>query len=179
MMPTPIRTSGAAIASLVLALLWICGIGSLAAIILGIVGIRATKAGAAKGRGLAIAGLVVGVLGLLMTVGSFLAIWAFADETVVTQADERDDVEIVECTRLSDGRGGALLSITNDTSKPSDYFIIVGFRAGASTVEGTGDLVSEVAPGETVTTEIATVDPLLGTANPTCSLSLVQRTASR
>jgi hypothetical protein len=179
MMPTPIRTSGAAIAALVLSLLWICGFGSLAAIILGIVGLRATKAGAMKGRGMAIAGLVIGVLGLLMTVGSFLAIWAVADETVVTQADERDDVDIVECTRTGDGRGLAVLSITNDTSKVSDYFIIVSFRASASTVEATGDIVSEVAPDETVSTEITTVDPLIGTAPPSCSITLVQRTASR
>lgn len=179
MMPTPIRTSAAAIASLVLALLWICGVGSLAAIVLGIIGIRATKAGAAKGRGMAIAGLVIGVLGLLMTVGSFLAIWAFADETVITQADEADDVEIVECTRAADGRGLAVLDITNDTSQASDYIIIITFRADATATEGTGDLVSEVAPGETVSLEITTVEPLRGTAEPTCSKSLVQRTASR
>jgi hypothetical protein len=179
MMPAPVRTSGAAVASLVLALLWLCGVGSLAAVVLGIVGLSATKAGAKKGRGLAVAGLVLGVLGLLGTVGTGVALWAVADETVITQADELDDVEIVECTRAADGRGLMVLAITNDTSKDSDYFIVVSFRASSSTVEATGDLVSEVAPGETVTTEIATVEPLVGTVQPTCSLSLVQRTASR
>jgi hypothetical protein len=179
MMPTPVRTSGAAIASLVLALLWICGVGSLAAVILGIVGLSATKAGAMKGRGMAIAGLVLGALGLIATVGTAIAVWAVADETIITQADELDDVEIAECTRAADGRGLMVLNITNDTSKDSDYFIVVSFRASSTTVEATGDLVSEVAPGETVTTEISTVEPLVGTAQPTCSLSLVQRTASR
>jgi hypothetical protein len=179
MMPTPVRTSGAAIASLVLALVWICGIGSLAAIILGIVGISATKAGARKGRGMAIAGLVLGVVGLVATVGTSVALWAVADETVITQADELDDVEIADCSRASDGRGLVLLDITNDTSKDSDYFIVVSFRASSSTVEATGDIVSEVAPGETVRTAISTVEPLVGSAAPTCSLSLVQRTASR
>lgn len=179
MMPTPVRTSGAAIASLVLALLWICGVGSLAAIILGIVGISATKAGAMKGRGMALAGLVIGALGLLATVGTAVTLWAVADETLITQADELDDVEIVECVRSTGGRGVVVLEITNDTSKDSDYLIIVSFRSSNSTVEATGDLVSEVAPGQTVTTEISTVDPLIGTGTPSCSLSLVQRTASR
>jgi hypothetical protein len=59
------RTSGAALASL------ICGIvgcfpflTSLAAVVLGVVGLRATRDPATRGRGLAIAGLVLGLIGV-------------------------------------------------------------------------------------------------------------------
>ena len=64
------RTSVMAIASLVLAILWIFGVGSLLAVLLGIGALVAVKHshGAVRGRGLAIAGLVIGAIGLILTV---------------------------------------------------------------------------------------------------------------
>jgi hypothetical protein len=66
--PRP-RTSPMAFACLVLSLLWLCGIGSLAAIILGVAAIRriARSNGALTGKGLAIAGMIVGILGVGLT----------------------------------------------------------------------------------------------------------------
>jgi hypothetical protein len=64
--PQPSRTSAAAVTSLV------CGIvgcvpviTSLVAVITGIIGLKATKDPAVRGRGIAIAGLILGILGLL------------------------------------------------------------------------------------------------------------------
>ena len=67
----PQTTSGAAIASLILGILGFCipALSGLVAIILGIVGIRSTAKPNVKGRGLAIAGLVLGVLTLLGWLG--------------------------------------------------------------------------------------------------------------
>jgi hypothetical protein len=63
----PERTSGAAIASLVLGFVGFCIplIGGLVAVILGLVGIASTGKPNVKGRGLAIAGLILGLLTLL------------------------------------------------------------------------------------------------------------------
>ena len=63
----PSKTSGAAIASLVLGIVGLCVpvLGGLVAIILGIVGIGSTGKPNVKGRGLAIAGLILGVLTVL------------------------------------------------------------------------------------------------------------------
>jgi hypothetical protein len=60
------RTSPLAFASLVLGLLWLCGIGSLAAIVLGVVSQRqiARSNGTLTGKSLAIAGLILGIVGL-------------------------------------------------------------------------------------------------------------------
>ena len=62
----PARTSGSAITSLVLGLLLcIPFVTGVLAFIFGIVGIRATRNPAVKGRGLAIAGLVLGILSVI------------------------------------------------------------------------------------------------------------------
>jgi hypothetical protein len=61
-------TSGLAIASLVLSILWLAGLGSLLAIILGFLSLSQIRRsnGRTGGRGLAIAGLIIGTVGVLM-----------------------------------------------------------------------------------------------------------------
>jgi branched-subunit amino acid permease len=55
-----------AVTSLVLGILWIGGLGSLLALIFGIIGLRSIdqSEGAETGRGLAIAGIVLGAVGV-------------------------------------------------------------------------------------------------------------------
>jgi Domain of unknown function (DUF4190) len=56
-----------AIASLILGIVWLGGVGSLLALIFGIVGKNQIEAsgGSQSGRGLATAGIVLGILGLI------------------------------------------------------------------------------------------------------------------
>lgn len=69
-MAQPARTSGAAIGSLICGLLGcIPLITSLLAIVLGIVGIKSASRPGVSGKGLAIAGLILGVLGILGWIG--------------------------------------------------------------------------------------------------------------
>ncbi len=59
------RTSGLAVASMVLGILWIYWIGSILAIIFGHIAIsQAKKDESVRGKGMAIAGLVLGYVGL-------------------------------------------------------------------------------------------------------------------
>jgi hypothetical protein len=60
----PVRTSGLAIASLVLGILWLFGGGSILAVIFGHISLRQINRGERDGKGLAIAGLVLGYVGL-------------------------------------------------------------------------------------------------------------------
>jgi hypothetical protein len=64
-------TSGLAIASLVLGILWLGGLGSLLATIFGGIALRQTRDGRQGGRGMAIAGLILGIVGLLGAVIAF------------------------------------------------------------------------------------------------------------
>jgi hypothetical protein len=75
----PPKTNTLAIVSLVTSLLWVCGVGSLAAIICGHLGLREIdrSGGSQTGRGMAIAGLVIGYLGLISAV-LYLSLVLFA-----------------------------------------------------------------------------------------------------
>jgi hypothetical protein len=68
--PANPRTNGFCIASLVLAVPPIClftfGIGSLLGVIFGIIGLRQTRRDGSGGRGLGIAGIILGALGLVV-----------------------------------------------------------------------------------------------------------------
>jgi hypothetical protein len=71
----PPRTSGLAIASLVLGLVWLCGLGSLLALIFASVALSqiSRSRGRLEGKGLAIAGLILGILGLSLFALPFFA----------------------------------------------------------------------------------------------------------
>jgi Domain of unknown function (DUF4190) len=60
------ETNGLAIASLFLGIIWLFGLGSLLAIVLGYAGMREIRASGGRqgGRAIAIAGVVVGIVGL-------------------------------------------------------------------------------------------------------------------
>lgn len=68
MAPHPTRTSGMAIASMVLGILWLYWIGSLLAVIFGRIALAEIdrSRGTVGGRGMAVTGLVLGIIGLSM-----------------------------------------------------------------------------------------------------------------
>ena len=82
----PPKTSGMAIASLVLSLAWVFGLGSLLAIIFAVVARRNIREsrGAQTGNGLAIAGLVIDILGLLGTALFIVSIAAINHDVIPT-----------------------------------------------------------------------------------------------
>lgn len=73
-------TEGLAVVSLILSVLWIFGLGSIAGIVTGVVARRRIRRshGTKTGNGLAIAGIVVGILTLALTVLFVLALSLFA-----------------------------------------------------------------------------------------------------
>jgi len=70
------RTNGLAVASLVLGLVWVYGVGSLLAIIFGASAQKQidASAGTQAGRGMATAGIVLGIIGLVLAVAAIIAI---------------------------------------------------------------------------------------------------------
>ncbi|MBU6496440.1 MAG: DUF4190 domain-containing protein [Acidobacteria bacterium] len=68
--------NGFAIAALVLGIIWVYWIGSILAVIFAFVAFRQIRRRGERGRGLAIAGLVLGLVGLLTLTG-FVSVVAF------------------------------------------------------------------------------------------------------
>ncbi|MDQ3987118.1 MAG: DUF4190 domain-containing protein [Actinomycetota bacterium] len=68
--PASPKTNGMAIASLILGILWVCWVGSILALVLGYVGKNQidNSQGAETGRGLAIAGIALGWIGVAFLV---------------------------------------------------------------------------------------------------------------
>ena len=66
--PAPWSTNGMSIASLILAILWLGGIGSLLGVIFGHVGRGQIKKRPQRGGGIATAGLIIGYVGLIASV---------------------------------------------------------------------------------------------------------------
>jgi len=62
--------SALAVISLVTSLLWICGVGSIVGLVTGILGIKECDRTGKRGKGVAIAGTIIGAIGT-----AFLAIW--------------------------------------------------------------------------------------------------------
>jgi hypothetical protein len=62
--PVARPTSGLAVAALVLGILWLWGVGSLLAVIFGHLAMSETRDGRKGGQGLAVAGLVLGWIGV-------------------------------------------------------------------------------------------------------------------
>ena len=58
------------VVSLVASVLWVCGLGSVAGVVLGAVALNQIKRSGERGYGLAVAGIVVGVLGIVASLVS-------------------------------------------------------------------------------------------------------------
>ncbi|MHB1536124.1 MAG: DUF4190 domain-containing protein [Acidimicrobiales bacterium] len=79
--PPPQTTNGLAIASLVLGILWLWWIGSILAVIFGHIALGQIRARNQSGRGLAIAGLILGWVGVASVVVVIIALAIAAGST--------------------------------------------------------------------------------------------------
>ena len=73
--------SGSAITAFILGVLWLGGIGSIVGLFLSISAMRETRAGLKSGQGLAVAALIVSILGLLSAVVFLAMLFVAANET--------------------------------------------------------------------------------------------------
>ncbi|MGD1011934.1 MAG: DUF4190 domain-containing protein [Acidimicrobiales bacterium] len=87
--PGASKTNGLAIASLVLAILYLVGIGSILAIIFGLIARREVKrsGGLESGRGIATAGTLIGAVGLLFTALLIPAGFGSSGRTIVSSRE--------------------------------------------------------------------------------------------
>ncbi len=103
------------------------------ALILGIIALSQIKKSGASGRGLAIAGIVLGVLGILATAGTAIGIALAADNVKFNEPNERDDIEVMRCgIKETESSPSVDLRITNDSSRKSNYIVIIDITSAGS-----------------------------------------------
>ena len=111
----PVKTDGLSIAALIVSFL--CCLGFVGTI-LGFVGLRRTKGGQRKGRGLAIAAIVIGLIMSLASAG-LIALLVFAVDQIVTP----DNAKVGQCVDL--GKDGNTISMTKaDCGEEHDAEIV-------------------------------------------------------
>lgn len=89
--PAPVQaaatgTNGMAVASFVLGILWLGGLGSLLAVVFGAIGRKQTRATGQSGKGLASWGLGLGIVGLVIAV-LWIVVFVVAAGSAVSAAD--------------------------------------------------------------------------------------------
>ncbi len=114
--PMPAKTDGISIAALVTSLL--CVFAPLG-VILGIVGISRTKGGQRKGRGFAIAGIVIGVLMSIGTAVAGAAIFFIAD-AIVTPGEAKAG----QCVDVSNNDNDVVVMTKKDCTDKHDAEIV-------------------------------------------------------
>jgi Domain of unknown function (DUF4190) len=194
------RTNGLAVASLVLGIVWLCGVGSILALVFGAMALSRIKRTGEGGRGLAIAGIVLGSIGAVMLVISVAAIAGSGGDddsdtsTGTTEAGQttedgpetdsnneenpppEDINDDTSCTTEAGLGPVARGTLTNHSSGLSGYLISVGFldAAGTRVAEGTA-IVNNVQAGQTANWEAPAFDPSV--QFETCEVVSVERLA--
>ena len=135
-------TNGLAIASLVLSIVWLAGLGSVLAVIFGIVARRQIRASGGRqgGDGLALAGLLIGILGLLgiaLVVPFALTVKSSVEKALNTQvascrADARSVQSALQAYRAQNLSYPPLLAPWSTTSYTTNYAVLTsgGIRGG-------------------------------------------------
>jgi hypothetical protein len=203
--PAGSRTNGLAVASLVLGIVWLCGVGSILALVFGFMALSRIKRTGEGGRGMAIAGIVLGSIGAIVLVISIAALAGSGSDddgetsTGTTEAGQTieegpetnsgntenpppEDIELTECgpgvgNPAGGNFAGAAGTITNHSSEPSSYLFNVEFVTpdGTRYSESPGS-ANAVAPDQTVEWGAPTVDEFReGTE---CRITQVERFAS-
>lgn len=123
------NTNGFAIASLVVALagFFLMPLSSIAAIILGAIGLKQIRDKKQEGQGLAIAGIVVGVIELIISLIILLAVLSFIG--LVGQAFTEEGIcffdEGVSCAEYDVGPEGVTLRLQNTFTYPLEDVTII------------------------------------------------------
>lgn len=129
------KTDGVSIAALVTGLLCCAPVS----LILGIVGIKRTKGGQRKGRGLAITGLVLGLVGLLVWIGVGIA--AIAGVAWFDSLLLPEEAEVGQCMDVTE-EGNEVLLYEKDCTEDHDAEVVAVAEVDADNKDAISGMVA-------------------------------------
>lgn len=157
-------TNTMAIVSFVLGVLsFVClwGIGGVLAIVLGAIGLgRAGRTGG-EGRGLSIAGIVLGIVNLLVAIVGIVVLVLVIGEAARTLDQRRTadpstyDLVIRDCTIDPLDRPTMTVEISNPTSSTRSFVLQYAFRVRSSAIDTGYSWPVIVSPGDTESVDIS------------------------
>jgi len=116
----PQKSDGKAIGSLIASVLWVCGIGSVVGVVLGHLSRGQARRQGRPPAGLAMAGLVLGYLGLVVTIGVVVAVVAFSDP-ILHSAKRDAELQSASDAQRSFHRATGRYSTSLDELRPYGY----------------------------------------------------------
>lgn len=176
--PSQPRLNRLALASIVFALLWGFGIGSLLAVAFGVVAKRQIRRRRQSGRRMASIGIALGAIGLVTTAVAAILIVFFDDNTSVGDQAALNDVAAAPCAiDPATGTISAALTVTNSTDIASNYLITLEIAGPDDDTAGYAFAhVGNLAPGA-VAQAVATSN-VAEPATPVCTVTTVSRYAA-
>jgi hypothetical protein len=177
--PSQPRLNRLALASVIFALLWGFGIGSLLAVIFGVVAKRQIRRRRQSGRTMASVGIVLGAIGLLTTAVAGVLIVFFDDSgSVGDKAAAADVVAAAPCAiDAATGTVSAALTVTNGAGVLSNYLITLDVAGADGKSAGEAyATASLVAPGAAV--QVVATSDIKEVPTPTCTIAKVTRYAA-
>jgi hypothetical protein len=156
-----------ALLSLMAALVWVCGLGSIVAVILSVVALVQIRTVHQRGRLTAFAGLVLGVVGI---VASFVLFVVDGDTDPAPPPGtpvEFDEVIITSCSLDAAGRGVAIVRVVNLNVESVTYDVAVVFQTAAQ-LDVAREATDVVAPDASVM--ITVVSETEFAEEPVCAL---------
>ncbi|KAA1418680.1 DUF4190 domain-containing protein [Nocardioides humilatus] len=149
------KTDGVSIAALVTSLICCAPVG----VILGFVGISRTKNGQRKGRGLAITGLVVGLIGTLVWVG--IGIAAIAGVAWFDSLVLPDEAKVGQCIDVTEDDGDVLM-YEKECSEKHDAEIVAVAKVDSDNQDAINEAMTGYCVGLISDEDAVKLTPYLG-----------------
>jgi hypothetical protein len=128
--PERTRFNGFALLSLVSALVWVCGLGSVVAVIFAVLALIQIGAVHQRGRLIALAGLVLGVVGIAAAATLFVFDGGSDSATPLSTPVAFGEVIVTSCALDAAGNGVAIVRVVNLNGESVTYDITVAFQTG-------------------------------------------------
>lgn len=180
----PNPNNAMAVAALVLGILTFVCLGPIAgilAIIFGFLGMKKAKEMGGTGKGMALAGLILGAVGTVLSVIVFIVFVVAAGTATVAIRDATSvadpgaySYKIIECRKDTFGDPSMTITVTNKTNRKKQFTFNYEFRSASGSIidSGTSFPTESIPANDSLDVQISSYISMTG-SNPKCEITQV------